>query len=83
MPPISRIAEAGSGIRPLADVVVVYPPRLDQVDVEFTPPTMPFRSWLRLLSCDAVAMTFVAGIPKPYTRRDDDYQEPEAPDWRT
>lgn len=32
---------------------------------------------------DAVAMTFVAGIPKPNTRRDDDYQEPEAPDWRT
>ena len=32
---------------------------------------------------DAVAMTFVAGIPKPNTQRDDDYQEPEAPDWRT
>ena len=32
---------------------------------------------------DAVAMTFVAGIPKPNTQRNDDYQEPEAPDWRT
>ena len=32
---------------------------------------------------DAVAMTFVAGIPKPNTQRDNDYQEPEAPDWRT
>jgi len=31
---------------------------------------------------DAVAMTFVSGIPKPNAWRDD-YQEPEAPDWRT
>lgn len=31
---------------------------------------------------DAVAMTFVQGIPAPRVRRDD-YQEPEAPDWRT
>ena len=30
---------------------------------------------------DAVAMTFVSGIPKPNAWRDD-YQEPEAPDWR-
>ena len=30
---------------------------------------------------DAVAMTFVQGIPAPRVRRDD-YQEPEAPDWR-
>lgn len=31
---------------------------------------------------DAVAMTFVAGIPKPNTRRYD-YEEPPPPDWRT
>jgi len=30
---------------------------------------------------DAVAMTFVSGIPKPNAWRDD-YQEPDAPDWR-
>lgn len=30
---------------------------------------------------DAVAMTFVSGIPKPNAWRDD-YIEPEAPDWR-
>ena len=30
---------------------------------------------------DAVAMTFVQGIPAPRVRRDD-YEEPEAPDWR-
>ena len=31
---------------------------------------------------DAVAMTFVSGIPKPNTQRDDDYQEPDEHDWR-
>lgn len=31
---------------------------------------------------DAVAMTFVTGIPKPNTRRND-YEPPEPPDWRT
>ena len=31
---------------------------------------------------DAVAMTFVDGIPVPNTVRYD-YEEPEAPDWRT
>lgn len=31
---------------------------------------------------DAVAMTFVAGIPKPNAWRDHDYTEPDAPDWR-
>ena len=30
---------------------------------------------------DSVAMTFVQGIPAPRVRRDD-YEEPEAPDWR-
>ena len=31
---------------------------------------------------DAVAMTFVRGIPSPNTRRND-YEPPEPPDWRT